>query len=60
VKIYPIPAPYTMLPGRYKLYNRMSILIEVYYPHLLCGRTDNTMAKRKSTKGQTTIYKTYT
>ena len=23
-------------------------------------RTDNTMAKRKSTKGQTTIYKTYT
>jgi len=22
-------------------------------------RTDNTMAKRKSTKGQTTIYKTY-
>jgi len=22
--------------------------------------TDNTMAKRKSTKGQTTIYKTYT
>jgi hypothetical protein len=23
------------------------------------GGTDNTMAKRKSTKGQTTIYKTY-
>jgi hypothetical protein len=23
-------------------------------------RTDNTMAKRKNTKGQTTIYKTYT
>jgi len=23
-------------------------------------RTDNTMSKRKSTKGQTTIYKTYT
>jgi hypothetical protein len=23
-------------------------------------RTDNTMAKRKSTKGKTTIYKTYT
>jgi hypothetical protein len=23
-------------------------------------RTDNTMAKRKKTKGQTTIYKTYT
>ena len=23
-------------------------------------RTDNTMTKRKSTKGQTTIYKTYT
>jgi hypothetical protein len=23
-------------------------------------RTDSTMAKRKSTKGQTTIYKTYT
>jgi hypothetical protein len=23
-------------------------------------RTDNTMAKRKSTKGQTTIYKIYT
>ena len=23
-------------------------------------RTDNTMAKRKSTKGHTTIYKTYT
>jgi len=23
-------------------------------------RTDNTMAKRKSTKGQTTIHKTYT
>jgi hypothetical protein len=23
-------------------------------------RTDNTMAKRKRTKGQTTIYKTYT
>jgi hypothetical protein len=23
-------------------------------------RTDNTIAKRKSTKGQTTIYKTYT
>jgi hypothetical protein len=23
-------------------------------------RTDNTMAKRKSTKGQTQIYKTYT
>jgi hypothetical protein len=23
-------------------------------------RTDNTMAKRKSTKGQTMIYKTYT
>jgi len=23
-------------------------------------RTDNTMAKRKCTKGQTTIYKTYT
>jgi len=23
-------------------------------------RTDNTMAKRQSTKGQTTIYKTYT
>jgi hypothetical protein len=23
-------------------------------------RTDNTMAKRKSTKGQTTIYKAYT
>ena len=23
-------------------------------------RTDNPMAKRKSTKGQTTIYKTYT
>jgi hypothetical protein len=23
-------------------------------------RTDNTMAKRKSTKGQTTIYKTHT
>jgi len=23
-------------------------------------RTDNTLAKRKSTKGQTTIYKTYT
>ena len=23
-------------------------------------RTDNTMAKRKSTKGQTTIYNTYT
>jgi len=22
-------------------------------------RTDNTMAKRKSTRGQTTIYKTY-
>jgi len=22
-------------------------------------RTDNTMAKRKNTKGQTTIYKTY-
>jgi hypothetical protein len=26
----------------------------------LYRRTDNTMAKRKSTKGQTTIYKTYT
>ena len=24
------------------------------------SRTDNTMAKRKITKGQTTIYKTYT
>jgi len=24
------------------------------------GRTDNTMAKGKRTKGQTTIYKTYT
>ena len=23
-------------------------------------RTDNTMAKRKNTKGQTTVYKTYT
>jgi hypothetical protein len=27
---------------------------------MLRRRTDNTMAKRKSTKGQTTIYKSYT
>ena len=27
---------------------------------LVYRRTDNTMAKRKSRKGQTTIYKTYT
>jgi len=31
-----------------------------YSESLYRRRTDNTMAKRKSTKGQTTIYKTYT
>ena len=31
------------------------------YSESVCQRrTDNKMAKRKSTKGQTTIYKTYT
>jgi hypothetical protein len=27
--------------------------------HCFVGKTDNTMAKRESTKGQTMIYKTY-
>jgi len=36
-------------------------LINVYIDRMLIRRrTDNTMAKRRSTKGWTTIYKTYT
>ena len=35
------------------MYNCMTLLL------LLYQRTDNTMAKRKRTKGKTTIYKTY-
>jgi len=30
------------------------------YSESVYRRTDNTMAKRKRTKGQTTIYKSYT
>jgi hypothetical protein len=37
-----------------ELYDTEGAIISVY------RRTDNTMTKRKSTKGQTTIYKIYT
>jgi len=33
---------------------------KVYSESVYRKRTDNTMTKRKRTKGQTTIYKTYT
>ena len=39
---------------------KKSLKIPKRYSESVNRRTDNTMAKRKSTKGQTTIYKTYT
>ena len=56
----------------YKLYMRLVLNIQQYVSYkkslkipkgqsesVYRRRTNNTMAKRKSTKGQTTIYKTY-
>jgi hypothetical protein len=39
--------------------NKKSLKIPKGQSESVYRRTDNTMAKRKSTKGQTTIYKTY-
>jgi hypothetical protein len=38
---------------------KMSLKIPKRQSVFVYRRTDNTMTKRKSTKGQTTIYKTY-
>jgi len=40
-------------------YFKKSLKIPKWQSESVCWRTDNTMAKRKSAKGQTTIYKTY-
>ena len=41
------------------VFSKKSLKIPKGQSESLYRRTDNTMAKRKSTKGQTTIYKTY-
>jgi len=42
------------------LENKKNLTIPKGQPESVNRRTDNTMAKRKRTKGQTTIYKHYT
>jgi hypothetical protein len=49
---------FVILPYRQNaLYDKKSLKIEKLVIRIRKGRTDNTMAKRKSTKAQTTIYR---